>query len=240
MLAPMLPPALTRRPSALVLDAGDTLIFVDTQAIADALALHGHSADPVRLQDAMFGAKRAYQALVARSGNHEDGWSVLMREVLVRSGIEAELAPALLPKLRAIHDELYFWRKVPPELPDALARAKDAGIRLAVVSNSEGKIEAMLARVGLREPLDFVLDSHHEGVSKPSPEIFRRAPRRLGVSAASAIYAGDIPEVDVHGANAVGMHGVLVDAFDHYVERTDVARVRSVAELDDELIALPS
>jgi FMN phosphatase YigB (HAD superfamily) len=235
----MLPTTLTRRPSALLLDAGDTLLFIDTQALADALALHGETVEPARLQDTMFAAKRAYQASVAKHHNHEDGWSILMREVLVGSGVALTRASALLGPLRAIHDEFYFWRNVPSELPAALERARAAGIRLGVISNSEGKIESMLARVGLREPFEFVIDSHIEGVSKPNPEIFRRALVRLGVEGAEAIYAGDIPEVDVHGANGAGLHGVLVDAFDHYVTRTDVARVRSVAQLVDELVALP-
>jgi putative hydrolase of the HAD superfamily len=91
----------------------------------------------------------------------------------------------------------------------------------------------------LRDAFEFVIDSHLEGVSKPNPEIFQRALTRLAVPASRAVYAGDLPEIDVVGARAAGMHGVLVDAFDHYADRPDLPRVRSVAQLIDELLALP-
>ena len=83
-----------------------------------------------------------------------------------------------------------------------------------------------------------MIDSHLEGVQKPNPEIFRRALTRLGVPPERAIYAGDIPEVDVLGARAAGMEGVVIDAFGHYAG-TDWPRVGSVAELIDHLLALP-
>jgi FMN phosphatase YigB (HAD superfamily) len=61
---------------------------------------------------------------------------------------------------------------------------------------------------------------------------------RLGLPAERAIYAGDIPEVDVLGARAAGMEGVVVDAFGHYAGG-EWPRVASVAELVDALLALP-
>jgi FMN phosphatase YigB (HAD superfamily) len=61
----------------------------------------------------------------------------------------------------------------------------------------------------------------------------------MGVAPERSIYAGDLPEVDLVGANAAGMHAVLVDAFDTYVARREYPRVDSVAQLVDELLALP-
>jgi putative hydrolase of the HAD superfamily len=236
----MLPHSLSIRPHALLLDAGDTLLFVDHAAFAAALAAQGVHVEIARLERSMPVAKRAYQTAVARSQRHEDGWSVLVQAWLIDVGIAPERAAQLLAPLRAVHDACYFWRTPPSGLAAALTKARSAGLRLAVVSNSEGKIESMLARVGLRDAFELVVDSHIEGVSKPNPEIFRRALSRLGVSAAHAVYAGDLPEIDVEGARAAGMHGVLVDAYDHYEDRPELPRVRSVAQLVDELLALPT
>jgi HAD superfamily hydrolase (TIGR01662 family) len=236
----MLPQSLSIRPHALLLDAGDTLLFVDYAAFAAALFAQGVQVEVRVLERSMQVAKRAYQAAVARNQRHEDGWTILVRAWLIDAGIAAESAAQLLAPLRAIHDECYFWRKLPDELPAALAKARRAGLRLAVVSNSEGKIESMLERAGVRDAFEFVVDSHIEGVSKPNPEIFRRALSRLGIPAGQAVYAGDLPEVDLEGARAAGMHGVLVDAFDHYADRPELPRVRSVAQLIDELLALPT
>lgn len=47
-------------------------------------------------------------------------------------------------------------------------------------------------------------------VGKPSPEFFRPALELLGVGAASAAIVGDDIDVDVGGAQAAGMRGILV------------------------------
>ncbi len=235
----MLPSTLHHRPEALLLDAGDTLLFLDCDALADALAQQGEVVAKGALEPTVFESKRAYQALLTRGKGHEDGWSVLVRAMLTGAGVGEARAKELLPGLRAAHDAFYFWRKVPAELPAALIRARAAGLRLGVISNSEGRLESVLARVGLREHFELVVDSHLEGVSKPDPEIWRRTLSRMGLPGERAIYAGDIPEVDVEGARGAGMHGVLVDAFDHYGDRPELPRVRSVSQLVDELLLLP-
>lgn len=231
---------LYRRPQALLLDAGDTLLFFDSEAVAYELRVLGVSVDPAALDGALHAAKRAYQARLATGHTHEDGWNVLVGELLTLAGVAPAVVAKHLPALRRIHDDFYFWRKVPDELPAALDRARAAGIKLAIVSNSEGRLRYVLERVGLHAHFELVIDSHLEGVQKPDPEIFRRALVRLGVHAERSIYAGDIPEVDVHGAERVGMHGVLIDGGGHYASLTTVARSRSVAELIDALLSLPA
>jgi len=224
------------RPEALLLDAGDTLLFLDAVAVTQALAEQGVELAAARIDGALHGAKQRYQALLTNGGRHEDGWSVLVQALLELAGLPEPRARAVLPGLRRAHDDFYFWRRVPEGLPQALARALAGGIRLAVVSNSEGKIAHVIERVGLAGYFELIVDSHYEGVHKPDPEIFRRALVRLGVAPGRALYAGDIPEVDVLGARAAGMDSVLVDAFGHY-QGSDWPRVGSVVELVDTLLA---
>lgn len=223
-----------------MLDAGDTLLFFDAAAVAAELATLGVAVEAAALDRALHPAKRAYQARLTSGHRHEDGWNVLMRELLIGSGLAAELAVSHLPALRRVHDDFYFWRKVPSELPAALERARAHGLKLAIVSNSEGRLRAVLDRVGLLDHFELVIDSHLEGVQKPDPEIFQRALVRLGVHAERCVYAGDIPEVDVHGAERAGLHGVLIDGQDHYATLTGVPRARSVAQLVEALLALPA
>ena len=230
---------LSRRPLALLLDAGDTLIFFDSSAVSAELASLGLQVSALRLDQAVHAAKRAYQEHL-RGGTHQDGWSVLMLSLLELAGVSAADAQRNLPALRRAHDAFYFWRKVPPELPAALARAHAAGVRLGVVSNSEGRLRSVLERVGLADAFELIIDSHLEGLQKPDPAIFRLAVQRLGVPSERVVYAGDIPEVDVLGSERAGLHGVLVDAFDGYADRADLVRVRSVAELVDQLLLLPA
>ena len=229
---------LSRRPLALLLDAGDTLIFFDAVAVSAELAALGLQVSAARLDQALHAAKRAYQQHL-KSGSHDDGWTVLMLRLLELAGVSVADAKQTLPTLRRAHDEFYFWRKVPPELPAALLRASAAGLRLGVVSNSEGRLRSVLERVGLADKFELIIDSHLEGLQKPDPAIFRLAVERLGVPSERVVYAGDIPEVDVLGSERAGLHGVLVDALDGYADRSELARVRSVAELVDRLLMLP-
>ena len=83
---------------------------------------------------------------------------------------------------------------------------------------------------------EFVIDSGEVGVEKPDPRIFQIALERMGVSAADALYVGDLYEVDVVGARAAGLDVVLLDPSGEHSGR-DVKTVRSVAELADGLLA---
>ena len=83
---------------------------------------------------------------------------------------------------------------------EALARLRAAGIRLGIVSNSDGRVEQALEAAGLRDYFDVVVDSALVGVEKPDPAIFRAALDALGVAAGEALYVGDLYEVDVLGA----------------------------------------
>jgi FMN phosphatase YigB (HAD superfamily) len=225
-------------PDALLLDAGDTLIFFDGGAVSAALSAEGVELAVAALDAAVHPAKQHYQRALTRGLAHDDGWAVLIHELLVRAGLESDSAQRVLPALRRAHDEFYFWRRVPEGLPAALTRAQKAGLRLAIVSNSEGRLASVLARVGLASHFELVVDSQLEGVNKPDPEIFHRALARLSVAPARALYAGDIPEVDVLGARAAGMPGVLIDPFDHHAA-SNWPRVPSVESLIDALLALP-
>ena len=133
--------------------------------------------------------------------------------------------------LRTAHDELNLWRRVPDGLTEGLADAKRAGLRLGVVSNSEGSIAELLSHVGLGDVFEVVVDSGVEGISKPDPEIFHLALSRMGVEAGDAIYVGDVPSIDVDGARAAGLSAILIDAFHHYPNYAAAPKIRAVTEL---------
>ena len=216
---------------ALLLDAGNTVVFLDTCAVAEVARAHGVLVAGPVLSRVEGAAKRRYEAALASGAQHESGWRLYLTTLLVEAGVEEKRAPSLIDPLRAAHDELNLWRRVPDDLPAALARARGLGLRLGVVSNSEGRLPELFAHVGLGGAFEIVVDSALEGVRKPDPEIFRRALARMGVSAERAIYAGDIPSVDVDGAHAAGMQAALIDPLDFYPDHTSSRRFASVAEL---------
>jgi putative hydrolase of the HAD superfamily len=227
------PRGLPPPPEVLFLDAGNTVVFLDHQAVSDVLAEEGETVSAERLRHSEGPAKRRYAALLDGGGSHEDGWHQLMSALLSEAGLPDPRLGPLVRRLRSVHDAFNLWRRVPPGLPTAFDRARASGMRLAVISNSEGKLDDLFERIGLAGHFEAVIDSALEGVRKPDPEIFHRALRRLRVPAHRAFYVGDIPEVDVAGAHAAGMPAALIDPFHFYPDYADAPRLDSVAQLVD-------
>ncbi len=223
------------RPAAVFLDAGNTIVFLDHQAVADVVSSHGHAVKARALRETEGAAKRRYEALMRAGVSHEDGWGLYLDTRLASAGLGETHAREMVAPLRRAHDALNLWRRVPEGLPSALGRLKSAGVHVSVISNSEGALPALFEEVGLSPFVEHVIDSHHEGVRKPDPELFRRALARTGQRAESSVYLGDIPGVDVAGASAAGMHAVLVDPLGFYPDY-DGERVPSVVAYVDALL----
>lgn len=220
------------RPDVLLLDAGNTLVYLDHEALAACAQQVGASVTAAALARAESIAKRRYEALMTAGMSHEQGWDLHMSVLLEGAGVTPAATQPALEAIKAEHVRFNLWRKVPHDLPEALTRARRSGMRLGVVSNSEGRLMELFERVGLADQFELVVDSALEGVRKPDPEIFRRALSRMGgVPASAALYAGDIPSVDVVGARAAGMEGVLIDTLDHFPDYRAAPRFASVNAL---------
>jgi putative hydrolase of the HAD superfamily len=110
------------------------------------------------------------------------------------------------------------WRRLLPGSLEGLRRLAATGVRLAIVSNSDGNAEAGLVagavcQVGAGEGVEVhvILDSHVVGIEKPDPRIFALALERLGVPAARAVHVGDTVFADVVGAKAAGIRPLHLD-----------------------------
>ncbi len=224
------------RPQALLLDAGNTVVFLDHAVVAETLAELGHDVALASLASALRTANQHYARALRGGAAHEDGWQHFMASWLAAAGVETAAVASAVVRLRAVHDEFNLWRKVPPGLIEALGQLSETGVSLGIVSNSEGKLARLFAQLGLDHAFDIIIDSAVEGVRKPDPEIFHRACRRLAIEPSDCLYAGDIPEVDVVGAQQAGLAGVLIDPFDVYPDYQDAPRYPSVAALVTELL----
>jgi putative hydrolase of the HAD superfamily len=229
-------------PKAILIDAGFTLTFCDGERIAAHAALAGVAADPqalVRVEAALRAKLRETPGVPLVT--HDDGGSAWLqrffRLMLELTGCEA---PGGLDRAAEIilreHLARNVWCRVGAGVDAALARLRAAGHRLAVVSNSEGTVEAMLEEVGLRRYFETVLDSAVVGLVKPDPRIFMLALDRLGVSASEAVMVGDSPSADVGGARAAGLRAALLDPYDFYAA-VDAPRFRDLGAFTDALLA---
>lgn len=96
--------------------------------------------------------------------------------------------------------------------PDARAALDEIGAsrQIAVLSNADDRfLRGTIARNGWRFPL--VVSSEGARCYKPDPRIFARFLQEAGVKPEAALYVGDSPYDDAHGAKLAGMRAVLVN-----------------------------
>lgn len=222
-------------PRGILLDAGNTLVFVEPEILFSAFRKVGLPVHPERFPEAEFQARTR---LVERAGEEKSGTeSIVWQEYFVRMLLALGVPRGRLEEVGAIlqevHERDHLWTRVEAGTQGALERLTNSGYRLGVVSNSDGRVEALLTRLGLRDHLEFVLDSGVMGVEKPDPRIFQEGCRLLGLPPEECLYVGDLFPVDVQGAWGAGLQAVLMDPLDRWDVPAD--RVASVRELPDYL-----
>jgi 2-haloacid dehalogenase len=134
-------------------------------------------------------------------------------------------------------------RRLPahPEVAGALERLRDAGLRLASLTNSTEEVaRAQLEHAGLVDRFELVLSADTVGRLKPAPEPYRMAAERLGVA------VGEVRLVaahawDVAGAARAGCATAFVarpgKVLDPLVERPEVVGA-DLAEVADAILAV--
>jgi putative hydrolase of the HAD superfamily len=165
---------------------------------------------PLTGEDLAAHANDAAQAMEGTAGSDQERATVYLEALFQCSGVPAARMPELRDCLGRLHRERHLWCSVHDRTHQALSRLQAAGLRLGIVSNSDGRVEEALSAAGLRDLFDVVIDSRLVGVEKPDPAIFRAALDALGVGPEEALYVGDLYEVDVVGARAAGIEAVLL------------------------------
>lgn len=217
---------------AIFFDAGGTLIHLDSSYICNTLRqqIGVELAEP-EFRRAQFLAMSRVAELVAEGvGSTEQlkrqFYSTLLPQLGVREG---NLNEAVECALELAQREM-LWRTADQSVPNALEELKSMGFSLAVVSNSDGRIQSALEHAGLAKYLDFSIDSFHVGIEKPDPRIFSMAASRAGVAPQQAAYVGDLYEVDVIGSRNAGLLPILFDPFETN-KNQDCLTVRTLSEL---------
>lgn len=122
------------------------------------------------------------------------------------------------------------WDQILPGTREALERIRQQ-YAIAVISNSDGNINAVLGRCGICDCFASITDSGNVGHEKPHPAIFAAALGEMNAQPADSLYVGDVYSIDYIGARNAGMDAVLFDVSGAYRER-ELPRVESLAELE--------
>ena len=218
---------------AVFLDAGNTILGMDYDFLSAVVEDFGHKALPAALHRAEAAARVRLDEHLAGGNSTETQDTFALYCDLVLDGIgfpkgtirqrlrERAFTPEHLDRL---------WSKPMPGAAEALAAMAETGIRLAVVSNADGRVHERLRNAGLTRHLEYVADSHVVGVEKPDPRIFAHTLERLGAAKDRVLHVGDYHAIDVIGAQRAGITGILLDPFGFWGDR-GCARIRDVPEL---------
>lgn len=123
-------------------------------------------------------------------------------------------------------DRLFAGSGPDDPMLDAVLRARRAGIRTGLISNSWGTRRYDRAR--LAELFDGVVISGEVGIRKPAPEMYRLGAERIGVDADSCVFVDDLP-FNLAPAAELGMatvHHVRTEATIDQLERLLGVRLR--------------
>lgn len=260
MPTPKTPPQLLDGVELLSLDAGNTVIFLDharlarlvasgdfAPAAADLVLAEGrqkHRAELGTLVGVDVAPLLGEELAADRLGRERDrapsvgSWARAVGTILVEAGCSEASVARRVADLWQEHVRLNLWSLVPEGLPEALVELRRRGVKVAIVSNSEGMLEPLFATLGLGECFDVVVDSGKVGVEKPDPRIFQIALDATGVRADRTLHLGDIFATDILGARRSGIRYGLIDPYDHYAGRhDDVPRVRGAVQVARDLAA---
>ena len=210
-----------------VFDAYGTLLDVHSAVARHADAI---GPDAARLSDLWRVKQLEYSWVLGLIGRYASFWSLTERALdyaLARHpGVDRGLRDTLLDAYRDL--DAY------PEVPDTLARLREAGIRTAILSNGDRPmLERAVASAGIGDRLDAVLSVEDAQVFKTAPRAYGIVLDRLGVGAGDTVFCSS-NRWDVAGAAAFGFAPVWVNRAglpDEYADLPPVAVVQDLAAL---------
>ncbi len=225
---------------AVIFDWGGTLsVFVEAELV-DAWALAARYLAPDHAEELTARMVAVETAFWATTASHQR--STTLGDLLAAATAELHLdvAEALFEEA-AVH-YLDAWTPHVRHDPDAaltLTALRARGLRLGLLSNTHWPPafhEHFLQRDGLADLLDARLYTSALPFQKPHPDTFTAAMAALGVDdPRGAVFVGDRPFDDIHGAKCVGMRAVLRP--NRFAEPYDVEPDATIAALP-ELIGL--
>ena len=149
----------------------------------------------------------------------------LLRRLEAGELTEEEFSPLFGPIIgvredrhEGLVDRLFAGMQPEEGMIEALRRARAAGLKTGLISNSWGR--GRYDRDSFAELFDGVVISGEVGLYKPQPEIFRLGAERVGLPPAECVFVDDLRE-NCEGAEAVGMTAVLHRGADASLERLE-------------------
>jgi putative hydrolase of the HAD superfamily len=212
-------------------DVGNTLLFANRARILEPLRPRNISPTEEHLLRLEREVKQVFDEILEHGGKPDHGfWDMFYAQLFRELQLDDEpLRQQLIANTRSSAN----WDQIRPGTRESLQRIGQK-YRLAVISNSDGKIKNVLSRCGLIDCFLTVTDSGIVGKEKPHPLIFETALESVGATAEQSLYVGDVYSADYRGATLAGMQAILFDSSGAYREK-GLPRVESLQELEKTL-----
>ena len=110
---------------------------------------------------------------------------------LAEPEFEVRFAALLEVPAQGLIDGLFAGVAPDEAMVEAVRRARAAGVRTALVSNSWGTHRYPEEIFG--EIFDGIVISGHEGIRKPAPRMYELGAQRAGIEASACVYVDDLP-----------------------------------------------
>jgi putative hydrolase of the HAD superfamily len=219
-----------------LLDAGGVLLDLDYSYLVRLCRAYGVQTDANTLSRHEARARVEIHRAVQGGARVGDMWRTYFHQMLTQVGVPEDDQPEFIDSLWEAHQKFGLWSVAIEGAIETVRALKERGYRIGVVSNAEGRVGHDLERAGFDGMFETIVDSHHVGVEKPDPKIFQIAMERMGVGVEAAIFVGDVPAVDIVGAQRAQLRPLLIDRHDLYPE-VEVPRLSSIAELSSWLLS---
>jgi putative hydrolase of the HAD superfamily len=172
-----------------------------------------------------------------------ESMSEILDTLFDEHGVAELRAHECLPSWFAHVSDLTY---VEPDTIPTLARLKESGLKLGIVSNTAWPAAAHdpdLEKFGLLSYFDCRIYSCDIGWEKPAPQIFHAALACMGTRPEETAFVGDFLRYDVAGAHSVGMKGIWKRIEDRPEDLDDLsitpdATISRISELPDVLTKL--
>lgn len=146
----------------------------------------------------------------------------------------------IAPKLsEAYVNNAPYQKRLFPGVHETLVWLSEKGYKLTVITNGFlAAQEIKLQQSGIRSFFDYLISSEAVGEGKPHPKIFKHVLNLYAVSPDKCLMLGDSFNVDVIGAEHVGIRGVLFDPHNMVARRPGIEKIEQFSDLKNVLLGI--
>ncbi|MEM3357298.1 MAG: HAD family hydrolase [Candidatus Bathyarchaeia archaeon] len=142
----------------------------------------------------------------------EPHFKVRLSRTLKKLGYNFDVShPVVVEGTKTFAEEFMCYVCLDNDAVDVLQKLRGK-YKLGIVSNLSIPECAweLLEKFDLKKYFDAIIFSGEINKRKPSPEIFEKALKTLGVKASQTLFVGDTPNMDIKGAKNAGINAVLI------------------------------